>query len=32
MFGLSAGKRFFFWGRIVALNGEIGAWYPDGRA
>lgn len=28
--GLSAGKRFFFWGRIVALNGEIGAWYPDG--
>ena len=20
----------FFWGRIVALNGEIGAWYPDG--
>ncbi|WP_443613711.1 DUF1983 domain-containing protein [Achromobacter ruhlandii] len=26
--GLAAGKRFYFWGRIVALNGEIGAWYP----
>ncbi|WP_025138212.1 host specificity protein J [Achromobacter sp. DH1f] len=28
LMGLSAGKRFYFWGRIVALNGEIGAWYP----
>ena len=23
-------QALFFWGRIVALNGEIGAWYPDG--
>ncbi|CUJ37910.1 Domain of uncharacterised function (DUF1983) [Achromobacter sp. 2789STDY5608621] len=28
LMGLAAGKRFYFWGRIVALNGEIGAWYP----
>lgn len=30
LMGLSAGKRFWFWARLVDKSGNIGAWYPDG--
>lgn len=26
--GLSAGARFYFWGRLVDRSGNIGPWYP----
>lgn len=28
--GLSAGARFYFWGRLVDRSGNIGPWYPVG--
>lgn len=28
--GLSAGARFYFWGRLVDRSGNIGPWYPEG--
>ncbi|QEA10908.1 tail fiber protein [Bordetella phage vB_BbrS_PHB09] len=28
LLGLAAGTRLYFWGRIVDLNGEYGAWFP----
>lgn len=28
--GLSAGARFYFWGRLVDRSGNIGPWYPAG--
>lgn len=26
--GLSAGARFYFWGRLVDRSGNVGPWYP----
>ncbi len=26
--GLSAGARFYFWGRLVDCSGNVGPWYP----
>ncbi|WP_422507111.1 phage tail protein [Stenotrophomonas sp. GZD-301] len=28
--GLSAGARFYFWGRLVDRSGNVGPWYPAG--
>lgn len=28
--GLSAGAKFYFWGRLVDKSGNIGPWYPTG--
>ncbi|KUJ02813.1 host specificity protein J [Stenotrophomonas maltophilia] len=28
--GLSAGAKFYFWGRLVDRSGNIGPWYPAG--
>lgn len=28
MMGLSAGKSFFFWARLVDRTGNVGPWYP----
>ncbi|VFR43375.1 Phage tail fiber protein [plant metagenome] len=28
LMGLAAGAQFFFWGRLVDKNGEIGPWHP----
>lgn len=29
--GLSAGKTFFFWARLVDTTGNVGDWYPEGN-
>lgn len=31
MIGLSAGKTFFFWARLIDKTGNIGDWYPEGN-